>query len=59
MGNHFLLGVTGELRDAVLFWDHEAEGFDHHEDPFHNVGLLAESFGSFIDALEDDQSDST
>lgn len=51
MGNLFLLGIAGPLRDAVFFWDHEAEGFEEAGDKLQNIGQLSNSFESFVDAL--------
>lgn len=55
MGNLFLLGIVDPLRDTVFFWDHEAEGFERADDPFHNVGQLTDSFETFINALDEDE----
>lgn len=56
-GNLFLLGVHESVYDVVFFWDHETEGFNKPVDPFHNVGRLANSFESFVDALVEEPSD--
>ena len=51
LGNLFLLGVSGDLRDMVSFWDHETAGFDPPDHPLHNICRLCDSFGSFADSL--------
>lgn len=47
-GNKFLLGITGEPRGKVFFWDHELETEDGD---WSNVDLIADSFDSFMRLL--------
>jgi len=48
-GNIVLLGLHGDVRGKVYFWDHEAEP-DSQPD-WSNIDLIADSFDSFMRAL--------
>ena len=49
-GNFVCIGVSGEHRGKVFFWDHEEE----RENPgFHNVGKIAESFSDFLEGFHE------
>jgi cell wall assembly regulator SMI1 len=49
-GNVVLLGLHGEIRGKVYFWDHEREPDD--EPDWSNIDLVAESFDSFMSGLK-------
>jgi hypothetical protein len=51
-GNLICLGVSGEVRGKVYFWDHELESDD--EPPgWDNFSLIAGSFTEFLAGLQD------
>jgi hypothetical protein len=48
MGNYLCIGLTGEYRDSVLFWDHEQQT----QDPaLHDLICINRSFSNFMDML--------
>lgn len=49
-GNQICLGVKGEVREKVFFWDHE--GGEGDKQGHKNLYLIAESFDSFVELLE-------
>jgi hypothetical protein len=55
-GNALCLGVAGDLRGRVYFWDHEkapaAGAWNGRLETAANVRLLAESFTEFVAGLE-------
>jgi hypothetical protein len=51
-GNQILLGVFGEDRNKIYFWDHEKEGIDGPEDIRDPLTKLADSFEDFINGLK-------
>jgi len=52
-GNAICLGISGNERGKVYFWDHEMEADEGDEPTFENVYLVAESFASFLKSLKD------
>ena len=52
-GNAICLGMSGNERGKVYFWDHEMEADEGDEPTFENVYLVAESFASFLKSLKD------
>lgn len=52
-GNEFLLGIVGENRGKVFYWDQNGEKpeDDISEPGYFNVGFIANSFREFIDNL--------
>ena len=63
-GNAICLGIAGEYRGRIYFWDHEMEPdpgeWDGAVETAGNVQLLANSFGEFVAGLrrpKDDNSD--
>lgn len=56
-GNQFLLGVQGNFKGKIYFWDHNTEldndNFIENELP-NNMYLLADSFNGFLSKLEAD-----
>lgn len=48
-GNAICLGVTGNERGRIYFWDHENESDD--EPYFDNITTLAATFSDFVDSL--------
>jgi hypothetical protein len=49
-GNLICISLAGNDRGAVYFWDHENEP-DEGEKEFHNIHLIADSFGEFVSGL--------
>lgn len=47
-GDQLCLWLTGELRGAVVLWDHQAE---HHPPTQSNLHFIAPSFTAFLDLL--------
>lgn len=47
-GNFVCLGVAGDARGKVYFWDHERE---HYPTDWSNVDLVADSFDAFLRGL--------
>jgi hypothetical protein len=56
-GNAICLGVSGEYRGRVYFWDHERipakGGREGHADATANLKLLANTFAEFVAGLQD------
>jgi cell wall assembly regulator SMI1 len=50
-GNLICLGLSGEHRGVVYFWDHELEAEEDEEADFRNVYFVADSFSRFLDSL--------
>lgn len=50
-GNLILLGIKGEVRNKIYFWDHEFEKDDEKEPDYFNLSLVADSFQGFINML--------
>jgi len=54
-GNAICLGVSGNHRGKVYFWDHESEPdpdeWDGRVETAGNVQLLADSFAAFVGGL--------
>lgn len=48
-GNIVLLGLHGDVRDKVYFWDHEREPDDQPD--WSNIDLIADSFDGFMRGL--------
>jgi hypothetical protein len=47
-GDQLCLWLTGDLRGAVVLWDHQAE---HHPPTHSNLHFVAPSFTAFLDLL--------
>ncbi len=56
-GNQICLGIDGEHRGAVFFWDHEREADGGELPSFDNVTPVAPSFAAFLAALHRVQED--
>jgi len=52
-GNAVCLGIHGNERGKIYFWDHEMEADEDEEPTFENVYLVAESFMVFLQSLKD------
>jgi hypothetical protein len=52
-GNQICLGLEGESRGKVFFWDHEMEPLERGEPDYANTRLLANTFDEFLDSLFD------
>jgi hypothetical protein len=50
-GNQICIGVSGEARGKIYFWDHEREQYPAD---WSNVDLIAESFDAFLRGLTAD-----
>lgn len=51
-GNKICLGIKGQSRNKVYFWDHENEVMNENEEPWwKNVYLIANTFTDFINKL--------
>lgn len=50
-GNAICLGIGGEHRGGVYFWDHEREAEEEAPPSFDNVTPVAPSFAAFLAAL--------
>jgi hypothetical protein len=50
-GNQICLGLEGENRGKVFFWDHEMEPLEGGEPDYANIRLLASTFDEFLDSL--------
>lgn len=53
-GNMVCLGVSGEERGAVYFWDHELAPGEGGIETFENSTPIAASFAAFVDGLYSD-----
>lgn len=54
-GNVVLLGLHGQIRGKVYFWDHECE--PEEQPSWANVDLVADSFEDFMRGLTDTSAD--
>ena len=50
-GNEFCIGLSGEHRGRVYFWDHERAIEEEGHSYFGNITLLADSFAEFLQRL--------
>jgi cell wall assembly regulator SMI1 len=50
-GNQLCIGVTGDEKGKVYFWDHEMEGEEDEQPYYENVYKIAESFQDFLSGL--------
>lgn len=50
-GNQLCIGVTGDEKGKVYFWDHELEGEEDEQPYYKNVYKIAESFQDFLSGL--------
>jgi hypothetical protein len=51
-GNFILLGLRGDVRGKVYFWDHDRE--PERQPDWSNIDLIADSFDGFLRALTPD-----
>ena len=60
-GNAICIGLTGDHRGRMYFWDHECEpdsdDWDGSADTAENVTLLANSFTDFVSGLKPNNAD--
>lgn len=56
-GNWICLGVAGEPRGRVYFWEHEAEADEDEPPTWDNLRRLADSFTEFVAGLRLDRPD--
>lgn len=47
-GNIICLGVSGEKKGGIYFWDHNDESMPGEEPDYHNIYFIAPSFDEFI-----------
>jgi hypothetical protein len=52
-GNLVCLGIRGEHRGTVFFWDHELEAEEDKEPDYRNLSFVAESFTAFLQSLSE------
>ncbi|WP_420232784.1 SMI1/KNR4 family protein [Pseudomonas sp. ABY48] len=50
-GNQICLGIKGEVRGKVYFWDHELEKCDGTEPDDSNMTLVSSNFSDFLNGL--------
>jgi len=48
-GNYVMLGIDGDVRGKVYFWDHDRE--PQNEQDWSNIDLIADSFDAFLRGL--------
>jgi hypothetical protein len=60
-GNGICIGLTGEHRGRMYFWDHECapdpDEWDGSADTTENVTLVANSFTEFVGGLKSSDAD--
>jgi cell wall assembly regulator SMI1 len=59
LGNKYCIGISGENRGKVFFWDHEMErdalittSAGENQDNWNNITFVCDSFEQFIDRLQ-------
>ena len=50
-GNKILIGLDGENRNKIYFWDHENEVEEDEEPYYDNMTLIADGFNLFLNSL--------
>ena len=56
-GKRICIGLKGERRGSVFFWDHEGYELLGSDEPIHDVYRLADSFAEFLEGLHETVTD--
>ncbi len=54
VGNRICLGINGEYKDKIYYWDMEGEAADGEPAHYKNIDFISESLEIFLDRLFED-----